>query len=126
VAAPDPAAERESAAVPGGAAPEPEAPAAAGTPSPAAGAALGPAPFGVADPHSRARRLARALVSDIVVYHPERRERSLREGTLRQEFREEIRKSWDEYATQVGDEIARSTPYFRDALNDLLAGGQPV
>jgi hypothetical protein len=82
--------------------------------------------FGAADPHAKARRLARALVSDIVVYHPERRERSLRDGTLRQEFREEIKKSWDEYVAQVGDSVARSTTYFRDALNEVLAGGTAV
>jgi hypothetical protein len=83
-------------------------------------------PFGTADPKARARRLARALVSDIVVYHPERRDRSRREGTLRQEFREEIRKSWEEYVSQVGTDFARETPFFRDALNEILAGGERV
>jgi len=60
------------------------------------------------------------------VYNPERRERGLAEGTLRQEFREEIRKSWEEYVAQVGESIARSTPYFREALNEILAGGRPL
>jgi predicted Zn finger-like uncharacterized protein len=86
------------------------------------GSAAAPA-FGSRDPQARARRLARALVSDIVVYHPDRRDRSQREGTLRQEFREEIRKSWEEYVAQVGEPLARSTTYFRDALNEILAGG---
>lgn len=90
-------------------------------------APLPPAPFGArSDPHRRAARLARALVSDIVVYHPERRTRSLRQGTLRQEFREEIRKSWEEYANQVGGDFARQTTYFRDALNEILADGATV
>jgi predicted Zn finger-like uncharacterized protein len=83
-------------------------------------------PFGSADPQARARRLARALVSDIVVYHPERREKSRRDGTLRQEFREEIRKSWEEDVAQVGTAFARETPFFRDALNEILAGGDRV
>lgn len=87
---------------------------------------LPPAPFGSADPHSRAKRLARALVSDIVVYHRDRRDRSIRAGTVRQEFREEIRKSWDEYVSHVGNQMARDTSYFRDALNELLAGGQQL
>ena len=89
-------------------------------------APLGPPVFGAADPHSRARRLARALISDIVVYYPDRRERGLRDGSLRQEFHEEIRKSWDEYSSQVGDQLARGTPYFREALNEILARGEPV
>jgi predicted Zn finger-like uncharacterized protein len=86
-------------------------------------AVLPPPPFGSADPHGRARRLARALVSDIVVYNPERRERSLREGTLRRDFRDEINKSWEEYVAQIGNQIARETSYFRDALNEILAKG---
>lgn len=85
-----------------------------------------PPSFGRPDPDAKARRLARALVSDIVVYHPERRDRSLAEGTLRQEFREEIRKSWDEYVAQVGMETARSSPHFQEALNEILAGGRNV
>jgi predicted Zn finger-like uncharacterized protein len=98
---------------------------------PTAPSAVAPAPaappvFGAADPNSRARRLARALISDIVVYYPERRERSMRSGSLRQEFREEIRKSWEEYTAQVGDQMARGTSYFRDALNEILAGGEPT
>jgi hypothetical protein len=39
---------------------------------------------------------------------------------------EEIKKSWEEYVGQVGAETARSTPHFRDALNDILAKGQTV
>jgi predicted Zn finger-like uncharacterized protein len=96
-----------------------------GEPAPAA-PERAPSPFGSSDPHARARRLARALVSDILVYHPERRERSRQAGTLRQEFREEIKKSWEEYVAQVGVEFARQTPYFRDALNEILAGGERV
>ncbi len=99
----------------------PEAPAAAPAPT-----VRSTSPFGSTDPRARAKRLARALVSDIVVYHPERRERSRRDGTLRQEFRDEIRKSWEEYVAQVGAPFARETPFFRDALNEILAGGERV
>jgi hypothetical protein len=96
--------------------------------SPAAKAGGGPdAPvFGRKDPHARAQRIARALVSDIVAYHPQRRDEALARGTMRTEFREEIMKSWEEYVAQVGDDLARETSYFRDALNDLLARGQRV
>jgi predicted Zn finger-like uncharacterized protein len=86
----------------------------------------GGASFGAADPQAKARRLARALVSDIVTYHPERRDRAVEEGTVKREFMEEIKKSWEEYVAQVGPEMARSTPHFRDALNEILARGQSV
>ncbi|MDR0788367.1 MAG: zinc-ribbon domain-containing protein [Gemmatimonadota bacterium] len=101
------------------------APVAAAVPDGSA-AGLPPAPFGSNDPFVRARRLARALVSDIVVYNRDRREESIRVGTIRQEFRDEIRKSWDEYVSHVGEQVARDTPYFREALNELLAGGRQL
>jgi predicted Zn finger-like uncharacterized protein len=105
----------------------PDAPAVAAQPSPAgAPAARNPFAFGANDPGAKARRLARALVSDIVTYHPERRDQALQEGTLKREFMEEIKKSWEEYVGQVGTNVARSTPHFRDALNEILAKGQAV
>jgi predicted Zn finger-like uncharacterized protein len=82
--------------------------------------------FGPQDPHARAQRIARALVSDIVAYHPERRDRSLAAGSLQDDFRDEILKSWEEFVLQVGSEMARETTYFRDALNDILAQGEAV
>jgi predicted Zn finger-like uncharacterized protein len=117
------------AAVAAPAAPSAPAPATAPAPAPAAAAAPAPravSPFGSSDPGAKARRLARALVSDIVTYHPERRDRAVSSGTLKQEFREEIRKSWEEFVGQVGTETAHGTPHFRDALNDILARGQRV
>ncbi len=114
--APEPVAAPVAAAPPAPAPAPPATPPRAGTPS----------PFGASDPASKARRLARALVSDMVTYHPDRRETALREGTLKGEFKEEIKKSWEEYVLQVGRETAQGTPYFRDALNDILARGQKV
>lgn len=83
-------------------------------------------PFLNADPGQRARRLARALVSDLVAYHPKKRDEGLAQGTLRQLFREDIKKSYEEYVEQVGKELAESSPHFQDALNDVLAGGQRI
>lgn len=95
-------------------------------PAPAPAATRAPSPFGASDPAAKARRLARALISDIVTYFPDRRERALADGTLRKEFTEEITKSWQEYTAQVGADMAKKTPYFREALNDILAKGQQV
>ena len=116
------------------AAPKPASPPAA----PAGGSvgsrtATGPAtggrpanPFLSQDPALKARRLARALISDMVVYHPGKRQEGLRDGNLKTLFEEEIKKSWEEYAEQVGREVADSTPYFREALNEILAGGRQI
>jgi len=81
-------------------------------------------PFLANDPNQKARRLARALVSDMVTYLPQKREEGLRDGTLKKLFREEIKKSYEEYVDQVGQELAETTPHFTDALNDILAGGK--
>lgn len=83
-------------------------------------------PFLANDPHQKARRLARALVSDMVAYNPSKREEGLRAGTLKQLFGEEIRKSYEEFVEQVGREFADSTTHFQEALNDVLAGGRRV
>jgi hypothetical protein len=102
------------------------APAPAPAPPVAAAAPRAPSPFGSSDPAAKAKRLARALISDIVTYFPDRRERALADGTLRKEFTEEITKSWQEYTGQVGAQLAKQTPYFREALNEILAKGQQL
>lgn len=110
--------------------PEPATP----TPPPAETESQPPAPaaerpvirFGKEDPDTRARRLARALISDVAAYHPERQEKGLRQGRLKELFQDELKKSWQEYVDKVGIDLAKSTPYFRDALNEILAKGRRV
>src|SRR2546428_450630 len=112
--------------------PAPRAPRAASTPSSGGTSTPGKRgtgplrpvnPFMVQDPKQKARRLARALISDMLVYHPEKRQRGIRDGTLPQLFKDEIEKSWQEYVEQVGVELAQSTPFWSEALNEILAGG---
>jgi predicted Zn finger-like uncharacterized protein len=108
----------------------PPAPPAGTTPSRTSGATSAGSrptnPFLSQDPALKARRLARALISDMVVYHPGKRQEGLRDGNLKALFEEEIKKSWEEYAEQIGREVADSTPYFREALNEILAGGRQI
>ncbi|HET6579831.1 MAG TPA: zinc-ribbon domain-containing protein [Gemmatimonadales bacterium] len=105
------------------AAPPPPQPAAA---RPAATGTRPVNPFLSQDPALKARRLARALISDMVVYHPAKRQEGLRDGNLKELFDEEIKKSWEEYADQVGKNVADTTPYFKEALNEILAGGRQI
>src|SRR5947208_2001121 len=132
---PPPAAPAPPAAAPRAAPRPPAAPAAPAAPAPPAGAGPGQRmtsplrpvnPFMVQDPKQKARRLARALVSDLVVYHPEKRQQGLRDGTLPQLFKDEIDKSWQEYVEQVGADLAKTTPFWAEALNEILAGGNKV
>jgi hypothetical protein len=107
----------------------PRAPAAPPTASPSTsdGGARRPLnPFLSKDPNQRAKRLARALVSDIITYHPAKHAEGLRDGTLKQLFREEIKKSFEEYIAQVGQQLAESTTYFQEALNEVLGAGKKI
>jgi len=106
--------------------PEPAPPAAPSAPSAGGTTGVGAFTFGKRDPKDKARRLARVLVSDMIMYNPERHERALANGTLKEDFEDEIRKSWKEYVEQVGEEIAQGNDFWTDALNDVLAKGQRV
>jgi predicted Zn finger-like uncharacterized protein len=77
-------------------------------------------------PQERAQRLARVLVSDIIAYYPARYRESFQRGTLKEDFQDEVRKSWKEYVDQVGQELAESTPYFNEALNEVLGQGKQI
>ena len=114
-----------AAAAPPAAAPPP-APQSPAVPRPATTGTRPVNPFLSQDPALKARRLARALISDMVVYHPAKRQEGLRDGNLRELFDEEIKKSWEEYADQVGKDVAGTTPYFKEALNEILAGGRQL
>ena len=83
-------------------------------------------PFLARDPSLRAKRLARALVSDMVAYYPAKHSEGLQNGTLKELFREEIKKSYDEYVMQVGSEFARMTTHFQEALNEVLGAGKRI
>jgi hypothetical protein len=126
-------------------APEPGAPAApsadpfaetapfeAGSDAPAEAAPAAPAvqgfTFGKRDPTDKAKRLARVLVSDMIMYNAERHQSALAQGTLVQDFEEEIDKSWKEFVEQVGEELANGAgrDFWTAALNDILAKGEQV
>lgn len=103
-------------------APEPEAvPDEAEKPTPAPSGATHP--FGQRSPADRARSLARSLVSDITAYHSEKHTLALATGNLKENFAEEVEKSWKEYCEQVPREVVEAESFFNDALNDILAQG---
>jgi len=121
-------------ASPKAAAPEPVAPEAVAPEAVSAAAAPAAIPEAPATPrrrsgHSkedRAKRLARVLVSDILIYNREKRDESLANGTLMTVLGDEIKKSWELYKEKVGSDVAGSNNYFKEALNEILADGQEV
>ncbi len=100
-------------------------------PAAAVGVATLDEPSPSAAPGRRRRRckeemLARALVSDILVYNRDMRDTGLAEGNLLEVLGGEIKKSWELYKEKVTPEVANSTTYFREALNEILADGESV
>ncbi|MDH3271955.1 MAG: zinc-ribbon domain-containing protein [Gemmatimonadota bacterium] len=97
-------------------------------PTPPAAPAVQGFTFGKRDPTDKAKRLARVLVSDMIMYNAERHQSALAQGTLPEDFEEEIDKSWKEFVDQVGEELAngQGRTFWKDALNDILAKGEQV
>jgi predicted Zn finger-like uncharacterized protein len=116
-AAPSPAAE---------AIPPLETPAAAPKPAPKPTPRPAPKAKRGRGKEDRAKRLARVLVSDILEYNRDKRDQALKDGDLMTALSEEIKKSWELYKEKIGPELAGSTNYFKEALNEILADGQEV
>lgn len=95
-------------------------------PQPQSGTAVLDQPAGTRRRRSKEEMLARALVSDIKVYNREVYERAKAEGNLLDALGPEIKKSWELYKEKVTPEVASSTDYFREALNEILAEGRNV
>jgi hypothetical protein len=89
---------------------------------------------GVKEPHppaeedsvSRARRLARVLASDMVVYNKDLVEKARREGNLAEVLGTEIERSWQLWKSRFPAESQNRPDVFRGALNDILANGKHV
>jgi predicted Zn finger-like uncharacterized protein len=76
--------------------------------------------------HDKAKRLARVLVKDILLYHGDKVEEGLRNGNLIDMVGDEIKKSWQYYKSELPEDVLNSTNYFKDALNKILAKGKKI
>ena len=76
--------------------------------------------------HARARRLAKALASDLVLYNKARVEQGLREGNIAQILGPEIRRSWEYYCQQIPKHIVEGTDYFKEQLNTIVGRGKKI
>lgn len=71
-------------------------------------------------------RLAKLVASDMLLYNREKVERTAEEGCLLSAMAAEIVEAWEFYKGRVGEETAKGTPYFRDAINKILGGSDPI
>jgi hypothetical protein len=67
-----------------------------------------------------ARRIARAVVSDIALYNAKKVEEGIARDTLFDLLKDEIEEGKNYYQSRVDPEIARSTNHFNEALVDVL------
>lgn len=74
----------------------------------------------------RARRLAKALASDLVLYNQDKVERGLQDGSLAQLLGSEIRRSWEYYCQQIPKHIVESTDFFKEQLNKIVGKGKEL
>jgi hypothetical protein len=72
--------------------------------------------------HLDAKRLAQVLITDIAYADSSRLAGARARRDVLRAYAPEIRKAWEFYRGRVGDELARETDYFREAIEVILAG----
>jgi predicted Zn finger-like uncharacterized protein len=81
---------------------------------------------GAAVDSATARRIARAIVSDLASARREQRDAARKEGRVLSALGPVIAEAWDDYRRRVGDALATGTPHFREAVNEFLGLGDPL
>lgn len=70
--------------------------------------------------HEKAKRLARLIVSDIVLYNQAAVEEGIRNDNFFETMSHDVQEARNLYASRVPDEIRKDTTYLDDAFNDLI------
>jgi DNA-binding response OmpR family regulator len=81
-------------------------------------------PVDTSEGHMKARRFARIIVSDIVLYNQAKVEQGVRQGTFYELLADDIQEGRAIYAQRVAEEIRTGTAYLDEALADLVAKKQ--
>jgi hypothetical protein len=67
-----------------------------------------------------AKRLAKAIVSDIALYNKDRIAEGIQNDNLFDVLEDEIRRGQEMYEGEVGPEVCSTTNFFNEALVDVL------
>jgi CheY-like chemotaxis protein len=86
----------------------------------AAAPAESPAPE-LAEAESKARRLARIIVSDIVLYNQAKVELGVRDGSLYALLADDIREGEHLYRQRVPEQVRENSSFLKDAFEELIA-----
>ncbi len=72
------------------------------------------------DPHERAKRLARLIVSDIIIYNQDKIVEGIKQDTLFDLLKEDIEVGRAYYEKNIDPAVAEHSDYFNHALVDIL------
>jgi predicted Zn finger-like uncharacterized protein len=78
-------------------------------------------PAELSEPETKARRLARIIVSDIVLYNQGKVEKGVREGSFYDLLADDIREGERLYRQRVPELLRENTTFLQDAFEDLIA-----
>jgi predicted Zn finger-like uncharacterized protein len=81
----------------------------------------GPSAPELSEVHKKAKRLARIIVSDIVLYNQAKVEEGVRNSTFHELLADDIREGRALYSRRVAEEIRAETSYLEDGFEELLA-----
>lgn len=84
-------------------------------------AAPAPSAPEIPEAHKKAKRLARIIVSDIILYNQAKVEEGVRNGTFYELLADDIREGRALYQRRVAEDIRDVTSYLEDAFEELLA-----
>ncbi len=76
------------------------------------------------DPDERAKRLARLIVSDIIIYNQDKIVEGIKEDTLFDLLKEDIEVGRAYYEKNIDPAITERTAYFNHALVNILIKGR--
>ena len=76
------------------------------------------------DPHERAKRLARLIVGEIVLYHKDKIAQAIKRDALFEELSKELEEGRNYYQKNVNPSVGSKADYFDQAVVDILVRGQ--
>jgi CheY-like chemotaxis protein len=84
---------------------------------------LGPTLETAMEPHEydEARRLARLILSDIIIYHPDKVEEGIRDNTFFDVLKEEIDEGRQYYDSRVPFRVRRDTEIYQETLQQFVS-----
>jgi hypothetical protein len=76
------------------------------------------------DPHERARRLARLIVGEIVLYHKDKIALAIKNDSLFEDLAKELEEGRHDYEKNADPSIGPKADYFDQAVVDIMVKGQ--